>query len=256
MLATNPPSVHPSQYDALGSHYTSVFKSLPSSAIETTNLHAAIVPHILGAHVLDLDYSTGYYSRKLLEWGAASVVGVDLSAEMVAVANSQIPVGVGRERLRFVVRDALTLGRISLSNSNSNSNSDSDSGGVGAGQFTLITGAWVLNYAASLSEMTAMFTTIAANLCPTSDVFAGIVPPAVARADLDALAHETNKLNKRSDRTAMMGFARNYYERLESGDGWRTETMAGREGEGDGRVAFRNYHLAREVYEEGARRGG
>jgi len=175
---------------------------------------------------------------------------------MVAVANSQIPVGVGRERLRFVVGDALTLGRISLSNSNSNSNSDSDSGGVGAGQFTLITGAWVLNYAASLSEMTAMFTTIAANLCPTSGVFAGIVPPAVARADLDALAHETNKLNKRSDRTAMMGFARNYYERLESGDGWRTETMAGREGEGDGRVAFRNYHLAREVYEEGARRGG
>lgn len=252
----------PSQYDAIGSRYTHVFKALPTSAVETANLRAAVAPHVSGARALDLGCGTGYYSRKLLEWGAAAVVGVDVSPEMVAAANSQqqpAPGGDGdgdgegdKERLRFIVGDAVSLGRISLPDDNK------EEGKHGA--FDLATGAWLLNYARSAAELTQMFATIAANLRPPSaqknrgGVFVGITPPPVNRADMDALAARTNDLATDADRTALLGYSVAFLDRLASGDGWKTEmTVYGAGGE---EVTFQNYHLAREVYEDAARRGG
>ncbi|KAK0717503.1 S-adenosyl-L-methionine-dependent methyltransferase [Lasiosphaeria miniovina] len=258
-MATPPPS----QYDAIGSRYTHAFKALPTSAVETTNLRAAVAPHVRGARALDLGCGTGYYSRKLLEWGAAAVVGVDVSPEMVAAANSQqqhAPGGDGdKKRLRFIVGDAVSLGRISLPD-------DNEEGKHGA--FDLATGAWLLNYASSAAELTRMFATIAANLRLASaknsrgGVFVGITPPPVGRADMDALAARTNNLATDAERTAVLGYSVAFLDRLASGDGWKTKmTVYGPGGAGAGAgagedVTFQNYHLAREVYEDAARRGG
>lgn len=44
-----------------------------------------------GAHVLDLGCGEGYVSRLVLEAGAASVFGVDVSSEMVRIARESLP---------------------------------------------------------------------------------------------------------------------------------------------------------------------
>jgi len=72
-------------YDTIGEKYLLV-KEIPTAIAERSNLHAAVSPHVNGARVLDLACGTGYYSKLLLEWGASSVLGVDLSAAMIEVA--------------------------------------------------------------------------------------------------------------------------------------------------------------------------
>lgn len=88
------------QYDAIGLAYESL-KQLPAAQLERDNLHAAIEPFLTtqknsgdgggggGATVLDLACGTGYYSRLLLDWGAARVVGVDVSEKMIDAAREQ-----------------------------------------------------------------------------------------------------------------------------------------------------------------------
>ncbi|EXJ93512.1 hypothetical protein A1O1_01904 [Capronia coronata CBS 617.96] len=105
-----PPSSSSSrtQYDAIGLSYESL-KRLPAAQLERENLRATIEPLLSlkkahddnspdvpagdgdgdGVTVLDLACGTGYYSRLLLEWGAARVVGVDISEKMVDAAREQ-----------------------------------------------------------------------------------------------------------------------------------------------------------------------
>jgi toxoflavin synthase len=88
----------------------------------------------------------------LLEWGASSVVGVDISPAMMAVAESQRekwPEKRMRERLRFVVGDAATLGKVGH-----------DGGNDAGQQFDLVTGMWLLNYARTTEDLRSMFETI------------------------------------------------------------------------------------------------
>lgn len=60
---------------------------------------------VAGARVIQLQCSHGFDALGLLNAGATSVVGVDLSAEMVAQARSKAA-AVGASRARFVVGDA------------------------------------------------------------------------------------------------------------------------------------------------------
>ncbi|GAB1320002.1 Methyltransferase domain-containing protein [Madurella fahalii] len=236
------------QYDAIGATYT-MMKQLPTARIESSNLHAAVAPHVGGARVLDLACGTGYYSRLLLDWGATSVVGIDLSAAMIAAAEHEAAQSLDpsvRSRLRFQVGDAATLGRLE----------DTDSG---AG-FNLVVGAWLLNYARDEDELAGMFATISANLNGPGAIFAGITPPPVACKDLDAFAARINDETLEQRRRRLIRVSQRYYERMtsENGDtpnGWRVE-VAALDAQGKPAVVFRNYHLPIEVYERAARRGG
>lgn len=62
-------------------------------------------PLLRGAHVVHLQCSHGLDALGLLNAGAASVVGVDISPEMVAQARAKAE-AVGATRARFVVADA------------------------------------------------------------------------------------------------------------------------------------------------------
>jgi cyclopropane fatty-acyl-phospholipid synthase-like methyltransferase len=66
-----------------------------------------LVP-LAGAHVLDLGCGEGYVARLAAEAGAASVMGIDVSPEMVASALAAIPPEPACA-FRFEVGDAASL---------------------------------------------------------------------------------------------------------------------------------------------------
>jgi len=77
-----------SQYHAIGDKHK-VIKELPTALVEKSNVRVAIAPRVKDARVLDLTCGTSFFSRLLIDWGAASVVGVDLSPAMVVVAERE-----------------------------------------------------------------------------------------------------------------------------------------------------------------------
>jgi ubiquinone/menaquinone biosynthesis C-methylase UbiE len=68
-------------------------------------LAGRVGPRLEGASVLDLACGEGYVGRAMAERGAAHVVGVDLSSELIAVARERTT----QENVSFVLDDAQTL---------------------------------------------------------------------------------------------------------------------------------------------------
>ncbi|KAK0622691.1 hypothetical protein B0T14DRAFT_494303 [Immersiella caudata] len=101
------------QYDAIGEKYK-VIKQLPTAVAEKSKVHAAIAPLVKDARVLDLACGTGFFSRLLIEWGAASVVDVDPSPAMIEAAEREaqcLDPSIA-SCIEFRVGDAATLGKI------------------------------------------------------------------------------------------------------------------------------------------------
>jgi ubiquinone/menaquinone biosynthesis C-methylase UbiE len=97
-----------------------------------------------GQSILDLACGEGFYSRMLRRRGAAKVVGVDLSEEMIALARRQeSEMGLGIE---YIQGDARSL-MVSQS-------------------FDLVVAAYLLNYARDREELKAMCEGIARSLKP------------------------------------------------------------------------------------------
>lgn len=222
------------QYDAIGQSYESL-KHLPAALLERDNLRSAISPFLSsapsGASVLDLACGTGYYSRLLLSWGAARVVGVDISRAMVSAAQDAARAeGLG-DNLSFQVGDCaspLTLD---------------------SGPFDVVLGAWLLNYASSGAEMAAMFRNASSHLAPGGH-FVGITPhPA---PDLDAFAEHYDATKSNRD-MRKYGVSTVYASRLDSGEGYATKVTGHLQ---PVEIEFHNFHLKREVYEKAAREGG
>jgi len=92
--------------------------------------------------VLDLACGFGFYTRLLQQRGAAQVIGVDISPEMIRLAYQQEqaePLGI-----TYQVGDAVTLPRL--------------------GSFDLVTAVHLLTYATSKAQLLGMFRSIYANL--------------------------------------------------------------------------------------------
>ncbi|MFD5103191.1 class I SAM-dependent methyltransferase [Streptomyces albidochromogenes] len=91
------------QYDEIGEAFEG-FKALPLVRYGEVPSFLAMVGDVRGKSVLDLASGTGFYSREFKRRGAAEVLGVDISGEMVAVARhleESDPLGV-----RYEVGDA------------------------------------------------------------------------------------------------------------------------------------------------------
>src|SRR5882724_4516958 len=73
------------QYDALGEAYERV-KYIPTGLCERATFLSALPP-LTGKTVLDVACGTGFYPRQFVTLGAARVVGVDSSHEMVSYAQ-------------------------------------------------------------------------------------------------------------------------------------------------------------------------
>lgn len=76
------------QYDNIGSSYEQ-FKTKATLPIAEKFTFFKMLGDFQEKTILDLACGTGFYSRLLKEKGAAKVVGVDISQEMVNVARQQ-----------------------------------------------------------------------------------------------------------------------------------------------------------------------
>ncbi len=170
------------QYDSIGQSYDRL-KRLPAARLERNNVRDVVKPMFAdnnSAQVLDLACGTGYYSRLLLSWGADSVTGVDISSAMIEAAKDAAngdaanggvgggSLGESKSGLTFTIGDCTRP----LQH-------------LGLPPVDVVVGAWLLNYAATAEEVTAMFDNIARSL-RAGGYFVGVTPhPA---EDLDAFA--------------------------------------------------------------------
>ncbi|GAA0441714.1 class I SAM-dependent methyltransferase [Streptomyces stramineus] len=94
------------QYDEIGEAFEG-FKALPLEQYAVVPAFLAMVGDVRGKSVLDLASGTGFYSREFKRRGASEVLGIDISGEMVAVAQrfeEDDPLGV-----RYEVGDVSAL---------------------------------------------------------------------------------------------------------------------------------------------------
>lgn len=87
------------QYDEIGEAYEG-FKALPLEQYAVVPGFLALVGDVTGKSILDLASGTGFYSREFKRRGATEVLGIDISGEMVSVAQAleeREPLGVRYE---------------------------------------------------------------------------------------------------------------------------------------------------------------
>jgi SAM-dependent methyltransferase len=136
-----PIQVKKTVYDDIAVDYQTS-KQLPfRTFIEIPSL-VNLLGDIRGKKILDLACGEGFYSRRLKQMGAKTVVGVDISEEMVTLAQQQEqanPLGC-----TYVVGDAANLGQL--------------------GQFDIVLGSYLLNYAQTPDQLAQFCRTIFCNL--------------------------------------------------------------------------------------------
>jgi ubiquinone/menaquinone biosynthesis C-methylase UbiE len=122
-----------SQYDAIAEQYRRTKSSPLRSYIEAYTF-LNLIGNVSGKRVLDLACGEGFYSRRLKTLGAASVVGVDISAGMIRLAKQQEsddPQGI-----EYICADARELGDL--------------------GQFDIIVAAYLLHYSPNVEDLAHM----------------------------------------------------------------------------------------------------
>jgi SAM-dependent methyltransferase len=137
------------QYDEIGEAYEG-FKSLPLEHYAVVPGFLAMVGDVRGKSVLDLASGTGFYSREFKRRGATDVLGVDISGEMVAVAEEleeRTPLGV-----RYETGDVAELRSFER-------------------HFDVATGVQLLNYADSVATMERMCRNVHRSLAPGGEFF-------------------------------------------------------------------------------------
>ena len=94
------------EYDRIGQQYKES-KQLPFRHYVEAHSMFGLLPDLAGRSVVDLACGDGIYARKLMRAGARRVVGVDISPEMIALAEQAEaiePIGVC-----YVLADAATV---------------------------------------------------------------------------------------------------------------------------------------------------
>lgn len=218
------------QYDGLGSSYDLMDKT-PYRTMETENVLQVVKPLITAdTKVLDLACGSGYYTSKLLSWGAPSVTGMDISSVMIKGAAARLASENSTSQTRFVTGDGTKPQSYAPDGSTT-------------GYFDLVFGAWFLNYALTRADLVTMFTNIKLNLKP-GGAFVGIVPHATNDLVRRGEAYTKPPMNQYWPRVS-------YTKAYESGDGWELHVELSDDG-----VEFDCAHMKKDVYESAAREAG
>ncbi|TGO62251.1 hypothetical protein BCON_0021g00640 [Botryotinia convoluta] len=216
-----------SQYDAIGSRYATI-KNQQGSSFELAAIQTHI-GNITGLRILDLACGAGYYTQKLLEWGAERVVGIDISPTMIESARVQcgggdLDANNEHPEIDFHIADCSkpleNLGE----------------------EFDLVLAVWLLNYASERRELLTMWRNIFAHLVP-GGWCVGIVP-------------NFESLRSGSVSEFRHGVTRNILYRVDGGAKVQI-SVHGQDGkEKEEPLVFEAYIWERELYEECAREAG
>ena len=142
------------QYDHIGSKYNEYSRTATLKQAERYTFFR-MVGALDGQCVMDLACGFGYYTRLLKQHGAAQVIGVDISPEMIRLAREheqKEPRGI-----TYQVCDAVTLPHL--------------------GPFDLVTAVYLLNYAPSQDQLFSMFRSAYDNLVPGGRFIAYTINP-------------------------------------------------------------------------------
>jgi ubiquinone/menaquinone biosynthesis C-methylase UbiE len=148
-----PSESKPQIYDSVATHYDSVL-AIPGTKIIYWMLDRFFSTtynnDLTGLSVLELACGTGDCARKAQSLGASTLVGVDVSSEMIHIAH-EIEKGMGVTGIEYHVADcskpiAELKGR--------------------EGKFDLVLGNWLLSYATNYEEIVGMWRNVALYLKP------------------------------------------------------------------------------------------
>ncbi|KAI4188348.1 MAG: hypothetical protein LQ346_005325 [Caloplaca aetnensis] len=212
------------QYNTIRAPYDEWRKS-SIALIERDNVCSAVSPFITGARVLDLACGSGFYTRHFIEWGAKSVVGVDISSAMLEQASRGTS---DASKVKFIEQDC------------------SKAQLIDGGDFDLVFGAWLLNYAETREQLVEMFRLIAMNL-RDGGRFVGVTPP----PSNDPTAYVKAERDLRPAPQGSGGGLLTVTGKVE--DGISIHVYAGTAA---GEVNFDCWHLTKDVYEGAAKEGG
>lgn len=152
------------QYESISASYAEARKAPATLYLEEPSVLGAL-GSVAGESAIDYACGTGYYTRLLKRLGAALVLGVDLSPEMIAVARAEeaaSPLGVN-----YVVGDGAKEERF--------------------GSFDLATAVFLFNYADDKATLAAMFSSVAANLSDGGRLVAVVPNPGFVNGLRDTL---------------------------------------------------------------------
>jgi len=143
------------QYDHIGSKYDEYAQTATLKRAESyTFFH--MVGELAGQCVLDLACGFGFYTKQLRQRGAAQVVGIDISPEMVRLAREKAQ--EAPDGIEYLVYDAVHLPQL--------------------GRFDLVTAVYLLNYATSKAQLLSMCRSAYDNLVAGGRFVAYTVNPA------------------------------------------------------------------------------
>lgn len=159
------------QYNEIADDYAALYPpngqppaNFSLAAIETSNMERIVKDprfSTRGKRILELACGNGYYAVQHLEWGAASVTGIDISSGMLEVARQYAASNdIPETKLRYVLGD-VTDENLTIE----------------GGPFDVVTGCWLLNYAPDTATMTKMWRFIGRNLIPGGTWIGMTVPP-------------------------------------------------------------------------------
>jgi SAM-dependent methyltransferase len=209
------------QYDTIQGPYDYI-RGASIALIERENVREKVAAFIKNARILELACGSGFYTYSFLEWGASSVLGVDISSVMIDEARRQ-----GKE-VSFIQADC------------------SIPKAYDGAPFDLVFGAWLLNYAPDRAGLVNMFRNISMNLKDGGWFVSITVPP--SSTPIDSINAEANA------RPMPAGSGYLIYHHIRDVQDGVYFRVHGETPVGD--LNFECYHLKKELYEEAAREAG
>jgi len=138
------------EFDALGDAYDRTAVEMPFREHAESYSTRLALGDITGLAVLDIGCGSGVYTRRFADWGASTVVGIDVSEGMLATARAT---ELSRQtRIQYLQRDA----------SAPNPAGDPEL----EGRFDLVASVYAICYATSEEELVGFFTTARRALKP------------------------------------------------------------------------------------------
>ena len=215
------------QFDEIQALYDEANQPL-TGLLRKEQVRSIVHPLVQGAAVLELACGSGFFSESLIEWGANSVTGIDISAVMVEAAKRRAASRNLGDKVQFMVADCMQLAMYQ------------------GAPFDFVFAAWLLDNAPDKQSMVQMFQTVSLNL-KDSGVFVSVtLPPA---SDPKSMLRERDRVRKQ--RPTCEGFYAASFMEIPNGLSvdWKSSTPLGL-------VQFQTYYLTKEVHEASARDAG